>query len=214
MTKYEYVVVSCTDRDIALVGKFDNEKDAFKAMIYDFVEFHNEMDALKELYEAVKQTELPDKEYTVDEVVNEILDLTGNGCGRMEEQPDSMSIYSFLITGQECWSNLNKRDAEYDCKIIAVEKEYKKTADVPAKVLQMPTDVDKKLFKVHISEVIGRTVIINAEDKYEAVEAAEELCNDGVINLDGNDFASRTVDVLGEIDKKDAMTYEFYKKVD
>ena len=102
MTKYEYVVTSCTDRNILLVGKFNNEKDAFKAMIRDFVVFHNEMDALKELYEAVKQTELPDKEYTVDEVVNEILSLTGNGYGGIEEQPDSMSIYSFLITGQEC----------------------------------------------------------------------------------------------------------------
>lgn len=123
MTKYEYVVTSCTDRNILLVGKFNNEKDAFKAMIRDFVVFHNEMDALKELYEAVKQTELPDKEYTVDEVVNEILSLTGNGYGGIEEQPDSMSIYSFLITGQECWSNLNKRDTTYDCKISRVEQE-------------------------------------------------------------------------------------------
>lgn len=123
MTKYEYVVTSCTDRDIVLVGKFDNEKDAFKAMIRDFVVFHNEMDALKDLYKAIKHMELSDKEYTVDEVIDAILSLlkTG-GCDEIQEVPDSMSICAFEITTRACWSNLNKRDVTYDCKISIVEQ--------------------------------------------------------------------------------------------
>lgn len=123
MTKYEYVVTSCTNRDIALVGKFYNESDAFKAMIRDFVVFHNEMNALKDLYEAIKHMELPDKEYTIDKVVDAILSLlkTG-GCDEIQESPDTMSIYAFGITARACWSNLNNRDADYNCKISLVEQ--------------------------------------------------------------------------------------------
>lgn len=70
------------------------------------------------------------------------------------------------------------------------------------------------MFKVHISEVLGRTVVIFADSKEEAYETAEELCNAGVIDLDGNDFGSRTVEVLGSADIEDVETYENYEKED
>lgn len=69
-----------------------------------------------------------------------------------------------------------------------------------------------KMFKVHISEVIGRTVVIFAEDQDEAYETAEELCNAEIINLDGSDFVSRTVEVIGNADLEDVKTYENYEK--
>ena len=68
------------------------------------------------------------------------------------------------------------------------------------------------MFKVHISEVVGRTVVIIAEDQHEAYQTAEELCNSGIINLDGSDFDSRTVAIIGKADLEDVKTYENYEK--
>ena len=46
-------------------------------------------------------------------------------------------------------------------------------------------------FIVEVTETLVRKVIIEAETRYDAVEAAENLCNDGAIDLDGKDFSSR-----------------------
>jgi len=42
-------------------------------------------------------------------------------------------------------------------------------------------------FAVKITETLERTVIIEAEDKYQALEIVEDKAN-GEINLDANDF--------------------------
>lgn len=56
----------------------------------------------------------------------------------------------------------------------------------------------KKPFKVHITETFGRNVIVFAEDKYEAAEIVENLCNEDVINItSGDDFGDRNVEVVG-----------------
>ena len=52
-------------------------------------------------------------------------------------------------------------------------------------------------FVVHITEVLGRNVIIEAEDPAEAEESAEELCNSEVINLGMADWSSRSVEYIG-----------------
>ena len=46
-------------------------------------------------------------------------------------------------------------------------------------------------YLVSIIETLSRDVIVYAEDKDEAEEIAEELCNNGVIDLDGSDFEFR-----------------------
>ena len=51
-------------------------------------------------------------------------------------------------------------------------------------------------FVVHITETLGRDVIIEAEDPAEAEEIAENLCNDGTINLVCEDFGSRNVEAI------------------
>ena len=70
----------------------------------------------------------------------------------------------------------------------------------------------KKCYKVHITETYGRDVIIAAEDKDEAFEIAEELCNADIIDvMNVGDFGSRNVEVLGtpdEIDLKELSRYE------
>ena len=70
----------------------------------------------------------------------------------------------------------------------------------------------KKCYKVHITEIYGRDVIIAAEDKDEAFEIAEELCNADIIDvMNVGDFGSRNVEVLGtpdEIDLKELGRYE------
>ena len=45
-------------------------------------------------------------------------------------------------------------------------------------------------FAVKIKETLERTVIIEAEDKYQALEIVEDKANDE-INLDAKDFSGR-----------------------
>ena len=52
-------------------------------------------------------------------------------------------------------------------------------------------------FLVEVAETLVRKVIIEAETRYDAVEAAENLCNDGAIDLDGKDFSSRNCACIG-----------------
>lgn len=70
----------------------------------------------------------------------------------------------------------------------------------------------KRPFKVHITEVFGRDVIILAEDETEASETAEEYCCNDIINVvSGDDFGDRNIEVLGvasECDKKELVCYD------
>ena len=49
-------------------------------------------------------------------------------------------------------------------------------------------------FAIRIEEIIGRTIIVEAEDLEQATERVEEACNNGEIFLDGiEDFVGRKV---------------------
>ena len=52
-------------------------------------------------------------------------------------------------------------------------------------------------FAVKIKETLERTVIIEAEDKYQALEIVEDKANDE-INLDAKDFSGREVLISDE----------------
>ena len=70
----------------------------------------------------------------------------------------------------------------------------------------------KKKFVVHISEILGRNIIIEAHDDYEAKEIAEFLCNDGTINLDCEDFGDRKIETVREASSEDEnIIKEFYR---
>lgn len=51
-------------------------------------------------------------------------------------------------------------------------------------------------YMVRIQETLKRDVIIEAEDRYEAEEIGENLCNSGTIDLAGNDFSGRIVSTI------------------
>lgn len=49
-------------------------------------------------------------------------------------------------------------------------------------------------YAIRVEEVIGRTIIVEAEDIEEAIERVEEACNNDEIFLDGiEDFVERNV---------------------
>lgn len=54
-----------------------------------------------------------------------------------------------------------------------------------------------KEFVIAITETLSRNVVVRLEDDEatadDAVEFVENLCNDGIIDLDGKDFLSRDV---------------------
>ena len=60
-----------------------------------------------------------------------------------------------------------------------------------------------KKYVVHITEILGRNIIIEAEDEIEANSVAEELCSDGTVNLDFADFVDRNVETIGEATNED-----------
>lgn len=55
-----------------------------------------------------------------------------------------------------------------------------------------------KFYKVKIEEKLSRNVIVKADNSDEAYEVIEDLCNNGIIDLDSDDFNSRKWKVIGE----------------
>lgn len=49
-------------------------------------------------------------------------------------------------------------------------------------------------FFIEITDMLQRTVCIEADDEAQAVEIIEEACNDGIIELDATDFITRFVE--------------------
>ncbi|MBR1531298.1 MAG: hypothetical protein IJ643_04470 [Eubacterium sp.] len=63
---------------------------------------------------------------------------------------------------------------------------------------------------LEIEERLVRKVIVEADSRIEAYELAEDLCNDGIIDLDSKDFKERFIDFVDnyyEDDLKDCKTY-------
>lgn len=54
-------------------------------------------------------------------------------------------------------------------------------------------------YKIMIEEILARTVIIEADTPSDAVEAAEEMCNTGTIDLNASDFSSRSCQCVGPV---------------
>lgn len=54
-------------------------------------------------------------------------------------------------------------------------------------------------YKIVIEETLTRTVIVEADTPSDAVEAAEEMCNAGTIDLDASDFSGRSCQCVGPV---------------
>ena len=69
-----------------------------------------------------------------------------------------------------------------------------------------------KPFKVTVRESFCRTVIIWAEDSFDAEEKAENLCNDSTIDLTDKDFTGRECECSGLAKDGDMGTLEAFGK--
>ncbi len=86
----------------------------------------------------------------------------------------------------------------------------------------VPQEADEKHtakktdFVVHITETFGRSVIIRACDESEACETAENLCNNGFIDItNSDDLCERTVEsshIATDDDKKIMKSYSSWLK--
>lgn len=71
----------------------------------------------------------------------------------------------------------------------------------------------KTPYVVHVSEVLGRNVVVKAADKIGACEYAEELCNSGEINITHTDlFGSRSVEAIRVASADDIKSLDVYEK--
>lgn len=71
-------------------------------------------------------------------------------------------------------------------------------------------ETEKKAFRIAITETYTKEVEIYAEEVWEAQEIAENLCNDGVINIDYTDFVDRNTECRGEAILMDLELHEVY----
>lgn len=66
-------------------------------------------------------------------------------------------------------------------------------------------------YLVTIQEISSRSVVIWAEDRFSAEETAHDLCNNGTIELDGNDFDERNCTCDGVATAGDLETFKDYQ---
>lgn len=72
-----------------------------------------------------------------------------------------------------------------------------------------------KFYKVKIEEKLSRNVIVKADSSDEAYKVIEDLCNNGIIDLNSDDFNSRKCKVIGEEktldgDEPELKSHELY----
>lgn len=71
-----------------------------------------------------------------------------------------------------------------------------------------------KKYVVRIQETLQRYVIIEAEDKLEAEEIGENLCNSGEIDLVYDDFFERSVKTVREATDHDEADIRRCSRID
>lgn len=69
-----------------------------------------------------------------------------------------------------------------------------------------------KAFAVRIEERLVRTVVVYAESAEQAEDIAHDLCSDGVVNLDYDDFEVRECKVEREAGNFDLSMRERYNE--
>lgn len=90
------------------------------------------------------------------------------------------------------WRGIEPTDRKPTLDIDAEEltARFEKAGNGWQEVRTAPND-GKLPYCVTVQETFSRTVIIWAHERLEAEEVAQELCNSGEIDLDGNDFIDR-----------------------
>lgn len=192
--KYEYNFGSI---DGVVVSISPTSEDEEGRIDYDWEDIDISDSEILELLEYGMRMSFTFEEYWNSGLIIKDLCVPG-GCHLCDEIKDCIADTTF-----ETLKSLSKSHDSY----ADIERHAKQLYRATCK-----GEHGEKMFKVHISEVIGKTVVIFAEDQVEAYETAEELCNAGIINLDGSDFGSRTVEVIGKAAPEDVKSYENYEK--
>lgn len=94
---------------------------------------------------------------------------------------------------------------------VGMQNEIEKAKQLGKRIERLSLEnSDRKPYKVFIEETLSRGVIIYAESEEQAHEYAEELCNNGKIDLNGKDFDDRYVSVDGIATFVDEESKEIY----
>lgn len=94
---------------------------------------------------------------------------------------------------------------------VGMQNEIEKAKQLGKRIERLSLEnSDRKPYKVFIEETLSRGVVIYAESEEQAHEYAEELCNNGKIDLNGKDFDDRYVSVDGIATFVDEESKEIY----
>lgn len=68
------------------------------------------------------------------------------------------------------------------------------------------------MYKVKITELLSRTIIVDAENEKEAEQITENLvCDEGIIVLSYDDYSDRYIKCIGEANELDCDLFEAYE---
>lgn len=149
-------------------------------------------------------------------------EFIGEGlCGDYQpDNPDDVALLRFYVSVLRDGSWVEKEDASYCTQFPVSASEDEKLAglnlllnkfydalhdDIDVSVKKLgeqlswisPDVVHQKPYRVVVKEVLQREVEVFADDLWDAIEKVEELCNNGTINLDAEDFTDRSTECLG-----------------
>ena len=71
-------------------------------------------------------------------------------------------------------------------------------------------NLDLEPFLVHVTEIYSRNVVVYAENPDMAKELAEELCEEGLLLIDFDDFVDRNVETLRKAKAIDLNIFQAY----
>lgn len=110
------------------------------------------------------------------------------------------------------WLGCEPTDAAADLSMTADElvARFEKASNDWTEVRKAPDD-GRRPYCVTIQETLSRDVIIWAKDRFSAEETAHDLCNNGTIELGGNDFDERNCTCEGVATAGDLKTFKDYQ---
>lgn len=71
-------------------------------------------------------------------------------------------------------------------------------------------DSDLEPYLVHVTELYSRNVVIYAEDHYMAEQLANDLCEDGILLIDFDDFNDRNIETIRKAKETDLAIYQAF----
>ena len=92
------------------------------------------------------------------------------------------------------------------------EKDIMENTNAEKKPDKIENEVKPNLkpYLVHVTEMYSRNAVIYAEDSYSAKHLANDLCEEGILLIDFDNFNDRSIETIREAKESDLPIYESF----